>query len=237
MGVTAISKKGITAIPFASWKFQNVLEKVLHEQNPPFSHSCASSNKKHRHMGCFLAKATQLSLPLKLQVSHLYKYNHASMVQRGSSHTQKNPKKAPQTHTRKIQKKLRRHRNKLLNKALSFLIIINKQTKIKQKKEHTIFTKTNKNQTKQPSFFFLSSFHISLSLSLSLSRASLSLSLSLTLSIFFFFIYFTLNTHKLIQSALVLKLTVYIIFLFILYFSRTIWSLLIKLIQSALVQN
>jgi len=223
VGVTAISKKGITAIPFASWKFQNVLEKVLHEQNPPFSHSCASSNKKHRHMGCFLAKATQLSLPLKLQVSHLYKYNHASMVQRGSSHTQKNPKKAPQTHTRKIQKKLRRHRNKLLNKALSFLIIINKQTKIKQKKEHTIFTKTNKNQTKQPSFFllspqryiifpfplflfllllFFSSFHASLSLCLplspSLSRACLSLSLSLTLSIFFFFIYFTLNTHKLI---------------------------------------
>jgi len=50
-----VSKKGITAVfflqsrvnfffPFASWKFQN----VLHEQNPPFSHSCASSNKNTR---------------------------------------------------------------------------------------------------------------------------------------------------------------------------------------------
>jgi len=31
---------------------------------------------KHMHMGCFLAKATQLSLSVKLQVFHPYKYTH-----------------------------------------------------------------------------------------------------------------------------------------------------------------
>jgi hypothetical protein len=41
---------------FANWKFQNVLENVLHEQKPHFSHSCTPSNKNISTWAVFFSK-------------------------------------------------------------------------------------------------------------------------------------------------------------------------------------
>ena len=63
----AVSKKGITAVflqsrvnlfPFASWKFQNVLENVLHEQNSHFF--LAHQATKTQAHGLFFRRETQL---------------------------------------------------------------------------------------------------------------------------------------------------------------------------------
>jgi len=99
------------------------------------------------------------------------------------------------THKQTSKKKLSKHTNKLLKKTLSFLIIINKQTKIKQKKHYTIFTKTNKNQTKQLFFSFLLLFPQRYIIFLFFSFffffffSLLSLSLSLSLSFFLHLFY------------------------------------------------
>ena len=171
---------------------------------------------KARTRGLFLASKTQLFLAVKLQVFHFYKYKHIARQLEELTHT-------------KIQKTLHTHKqkfksssnNKPLNKTF-FLSHHHQQTKIKQKNNISSSPKQTKIKQNNPHFFsfflfqlspqryiicpfssflfllllFFSSFHISLSLSLVL------LSLSLYL---FFFIYFTLNTHKLIQSTLVLN--------------------------------
>ena len=107
--------------------------------------------------------------------------------------------------------------NKLLNKTFFFLIIINKQTKIKQKNNTPSLPKQTKIKQNNPCFFSFSYFaptkvyHLPFSSFLLLLLPSLfSLSLSLSLSLF---IYFTLNTH-LNSECSGPKLTINIIFLF-----------------------
>jgi hypothetical protein len=64
------------AFLFANWKFQNVLENVLHEQNSHFFSFLCTNQQRHKHMGCFLARVTQLFLSVKLQDISFYKYKH-----------------------------------------------------------------------------------------------------------------------------------------------------------------
>ena len=123
---------------FASWKFQNVL-RTFCKNKIHFFFILAHQATKARARGWILASKTQLFVAVRLQVSHLYKYKHGSR-QKGSSYTQKF-KKTLHTHKQKF---ISSSNNKPLNKTLSFLIIINKQTKIKQKTSHHLHPKQTK---------------------------------------------------------------------------------------------